>query len=156
MISSSQCIEIYTELCVNSKSIYIPDITYGSSSSFKFNLGNDSSTSHITGTEFLSDGSLLLCDYHNRRMKLFCSDFTMIDSFKLWSGPRDDSSVKSSTVIITLPWSNLLQCIHMVPYFKLGSKLQLDKKCLVLMYRKNSKIWDTSNNCHNFPKNRKV
>ena len=26
----------------------------------------------------------------------------------------------------------------------------------VLYYRKNSKIWDTSNNCHNCPKNRKV
>ena len=25
-----------------------------------------------------------------------------------------------------------------------------------LKYRKNSKIWDTSNNCHNCPKNRKV
>ena len=25
-----------------------------------------------------------------------------------------------------------------------------------LTYRKNSKIWDTSNNCHNCPKNRKV
>ena len=24
------------------------------------------------------------------------------------------------------------------------------------MYRKNSKIWDNSNNCHNCPKNRKV
>ena len=24
------------------------------------------------------------------------------------------------------------------------------------IYRKNSKIWDTSNNCHNCPKNRKV
>ena len=23
-------------------------------------------------------------------------------------------------------------------------------------YRRNSKIWDTSNNCHNCPKNRKV
>ena len=23
-------------------------------------------------------------------------------------------------------------------------------------YRKNSKIWDTSNNCHNCPKNKKV
>ena len=27
---------------------------------------------------------------------------------------------------------------------------------LTLYYRKNSKIWDTSNNCHNCPKNRKV
>ena len=28
--------------------------------------------------------------------------------------------------------------------------------CKCLSYRKNSKIWDTSNNCHNCPKNRKV
>ena len=27
---------------------------------------------------------------------------------------------------------------------------------LFIKYRKNSKIWDTSNNCHNCPKNRKV
>ena len=26
----------------------------------------------------------------------------------------------------------------------------------ILIYHKNSKIWDTSNNCHNCPKNRKV
>ena len=26
----------------------------------------------------------------------------------------------------------------------------------VVAYHKNSKIWDTSNNCHNCPKNRKV
>ena len=30
------------------------------------------------------------------------------------------------------------------------------KSHLVRAYRKNSKIWDTSNNCHNCPKNRKV
>ena len=28
--------------------------------------------------------------------------------------------------------------------------------CDFTFYRKNSKIWDTSNNCHNCPKNRKV
>ena len=27
---------------------------------------------------------------------------------------------------------------------------------MVTKYRKNSKIWDTPNNCHNCPKNRKV
>ena len=27
---------------------------------------------------------------------------------------------------------------------------------IFMMYRKNSKIWDTSNNCHTCPKNRKV
>ena len=33
----------------------------------------------------------------------------------------------------------------------------LDIHCLTFVfYRKNSKIWDTSNNCHNCPKNRKV
>ena len=34
-----------------------------------------------------------------------------------------------------------------------------DKSCYLIhqkFYRKNSKIWDTSNNCHKCPKNRKV
>ena len=30
------------------------------------------------------------------------------------------------------------------------------QKLYINIYRKNSKIWDTSNNCHNCPKNRKV
>ena len=36
-------------------------------------------------------------------------------------------------------------------------KLDIDvKNRTKVEYRKNSKIWDTSNNCHNCPKNRKV
>ena len=38
-------------------------------------------------------------------------------------------------MLAILPWSIYSEDIH---------------------YRKNSKIWDTSNNCHNCPKNRKV
>ena len=46
-------------------------------------------------------------------------------------------------------------CKNGVKKSKLGIKF-----CRVIInkpiYRKNSKIWDTSNNCHNRPKNRKV
>ena len=38
---------------------------------------------------------------------------------------------------------------------KTGRGCLLEQEHL-LRYRKNSKIWDTSNNCHNCPKNRKV
>ena len=37
-----------------------------------------------------------------------------------------------------------------------SGKYQNTMSAKLEMYRKNSKIWDTSNNCHNCPKNRKV
>ena len=39
--------------------------------------------------------------------------------------------------------------------FKKGNNF-CDFMHLRLIYRKNSKIWDTSNNCHNCPRNRKI
>ena len=37
-----------------------------------------------------------------------------------------------------------------------GQCMSCSIKFLTKLYRKNSKIWDTSNNCYNSPKNRKV
>ena len=37
-----------------------------------------------------------------------------------------------------------------------SEKIHPQVKKIYPIYRKNSKIWDTSNNCHNCPKNRKV
>ena len=39
-------------------------------------------------------------------------------------------------------------------FFGIAKKIELGKK--ILMYRKNSKIWNNSNNCQNCPKNRNV
>ena len=38
----------------------------------------------------------------------------------------------------------------------LNQPLSMLQVNIYFVYRKNSKIWDTSNNCHNCPKNRKV
>ena len=48
----------------------------------------------------------------------------------------------------------LLSELEVITDYKDTFCLQL--KNLAVGYRKNSKIWDTSNNCHNCPKNNKV
>lgn len=108
-----------------------PDMVVGSSNSFNVKVADDYGTPYISGAEFLPDGRLILCDCRsaNRRIMLLSSYFTMLDSLQLESSPRDVSSVNSTTVIITLPLSQQLQYVHLVPRFKLGSKIQLDKKC---------------------------
>ena len=65
---------------------------------------------------------------------------------------------------ITGGFSYLL--MYLMDFYQTGVPSQRSDEVLVALisflssqensYRKNSKIWDTSNNCHNCPKNRKV
>ena len=43
-----------------------------------------------------------------------------------------------------------------VAFIRAGVFIRIKRVHALRSYRKNSKIWDTSNNCHNCPKNRKV
>ena len=54
------------------------------------------------------------------------------------------SILRNSVIIISCCVASPITIIHHIP------------NCSDMKYRKNSKIWDTSNNCHNCPKNRKV
>ena len=118
-------------MCVHN--IYIlkfPDVVVGNRSSFTVRTDEDNYEPWITGAEFLSDGRLILCDFlFNRRIKLLSKNFSMIDSLKLQAEPFDVSAVNSSTVIVTLPLRKQLQYVHVVPHFKLSSRIQLDKWC---------------------------
>ena len=87
----------------------------------------------------------------------------------LWNF-RISQELKTITVHHECPYrignSYLRGCNFNQRWSLLSPKTQTPKKCgpqewdcPILhwpAYRKNSKIWDTSNNCHNCPKNRKV
>lgn len=122
-------------LFLHSEIMYIlkfPDMVVGSSSSVNVKIDDDSKTPSIFGAEFLPDGRLILCDCmpENRRIKLLSSNFSMLDSLQLQSEPIDVSSVNSTTIIITLPYSKLFQYVYLVPHFKLSSQIQLDTICV--------------------------
>lgn len=52
-------------------------------------IKDDRTTCHISGCKFLSDGRLLLADYHNKCIKLFDTNFRLVNYLRLRSRPVD-------------------------------------------------------------------
>ena len=90
--------------------------------------------SSITGSKFLPDGRLILCDTSTYTLKLLSRDFDEIDSLSfrydlsvtsLW----DVAVVNDSTVIITFPVENRLQFIQVVPRLQRGRMIDIGANC---------------------------
>ena len=77
----------------------------------------------------LRDGSIIVCDYSNNKVKHLDSSFTIKESFNLQSAPWDVSAVKKNTAIITLPDVKQVQYIEVIPILKTARTFQLNKTC---------------------------
>lgn len=64
--------------------------------------GDDTKTPSITGTAIMSDGSVVLCDLQNGKLKLFDNSWALTGSLLL-SGPFDVSVLNTNNVIVTSP-----------------------------------------------------
>ena len=65
-------------------------------------LPTDISSSAITGSTFLSDGKLLLCDHNNFNLKLLDSYLVMQETLALDSRPWDVAALDDRTALVTL------------------------------------------------------
>ena len=92
-------------------------------------LPSDKQTPIITGCTYMADGQLLVCDYENYNIKLLNSKFDITDSLGLASYPWDISAIDNVTAVVTLPGRKQLQFIDIVPSFKAGKQIQLNKQC---------------------------
>ena len=81
----------------------------------------------ISGCTFMSDGSVVLCDNANNKLKSLDTDLLLKESLKLSSSPWDLSIVDNSKVIITLPRIQQLQYIQIFPQLMAGRRIHLDK-----------------------------
>ena len=95
----------------------------------KIKLPSDKKTPCIKGCTFMADEQLLVCDYDNNNIKLLNSKFDITDSLGLASRPCDTSAIDNVTAVVTLPGSQQLQFIDIVPSLKAGKQIQLDKRC---------------------------
>ncbi|XP_060553375.1 uncharacterized protein LOC132714498 [Ruditapes philippinarum] len=76
----------------------------------------------ITGSIFLPDGSLILCDHGNSTVLLYDKDFNMIDKCKVKVKVWDVALTNIDEIIVTL------NCLKMLVYIKIKSgKLQQQK-----------------------------
>ena len=110
--------------------LMILDMKVKSTKEVNIRLSDDSTTPHITGCMFLSNGRILLCDYRNQKVKLLDSEMSVKKSLKLSERPYNVVPVGENEVIITFDVvNNDLQYIFMHPDLKLGKMITLPNKC---------------------------
>ena len=101
-------------------------------SSCKVNIKHpqDKESPRITSCAFLPNGELLLVDHRNYSLKLLDRALVLQNCFDLLPDiPWDVSAVDSSTVVVTLPRTKMLQFIQIYPSFSRGTSVKFDKSC---------------------------
>ena len=107
----------------------IADMSVKSSKEVNVKGPSDSYDPLISGSVFMPNGELVLCDYNNKSAKVFSIDFTSKDQTKLASNPWDIDIMADDEVVISLPHRKSLTFQKVFPKLQLGSSLKLDQAC---------------------------
>ena len=118
-----------------------------SSSQPNVQLDDDKGVPRITGCCFMPRGDLVLCDHTNSKLKLLDQTFKVKASLSLNDKPWSLSVIDNSNVIVTIPYTKLLQYVQLVSHMKAGRVIQLDKKCWDVAVAGN----EICVSCHNAP-----
>ena len=90
----------------------------------------DQKTPEITGSLFLPNGELILCDNSiNSSVKVLNADFTQKEQLKLPSYPWDLCLMENDEIVITQPGTKQLLFMKVVPKLQIGSSTSLDQTC---------------------------
>ena len=89
----------------------------------------DQSNPGISGSLFMPNGELILCDSNNCSVKVLNSDFTQKEQLKLSSYLWDLCLVESDEVVISQPNAKSLLFMKVVPKLQTGSSITLDQAC---------------------------
>ena len=101
------------------KSIEKVDVTFSA----------DQKTPQITGSLFLPNGELILCDCNNSSVKVLDADFTQKEQLKLSSYPWDLCLMKNDEIVITQPNTKQLLFMKVIPKLQMGLSTSLDQSC---------------------------
>ena len=108
----------------------IADMTIKSIEKEDVRFPADQATPHISGSLFLPNGELILCDHSiNSSVKVLNADFTQKEQLKLSSNPLDLSLVKTDEIVITQPCTKQLLFMKIAPKLQIGSSTSLDQTC---------------------------
>ena len=92
-------------------------------------LDEDSNNPYITGCAVMPNGNIVICDANNIRLKLFDNSWVYQGSLTIPGHICDVSVVDANTVIVTVPHTNKLQYVQILPQLQLGRAIQLDSEC---------------------------
>ena len=83
----------------------------------------------MTGSTFMPNGELIVCDFDAEMLRIFDHDFKEKHILTVSARPFDAAVVSEKEIIVTLPLSKQLQVVSVAPTLKLGSKINVRKKC---------------------------
>ena len=107
----------------------IADMSVKLSRRVGFQDSSDSSDPLISGSVFMPNGELVLCDWNNESIKVFSIDFILKEQTKLASKPWDIDITTDDEVVISFPYSKSLMFLKVSPRLRLGSSIKLDQEC---------------------------
>ena len=90
---------------------------------------NDESVPHITGSCWLPDGQVILCDYQNKKIKILDKDFNIKFAAPCPTEPWDVDYIDESSAVVAMPNAKALQFISIKPGFKFQQKRDLNLSC---------------------------
>ena len=90
---------------------------------------SDQSNPYISGSLFMSNGELILCDWCNTSVKVFKANFKQKDQIKLSSGPWGLCLMESDKIVISQPTAKSLLFMKVDPKIQTGSSITLDESC---------------------------
>ena len=99
-------------------------------------LDDDEFIPWTTGCAVMPNGSIVICDRSNERMKLFDNSWVYQDTLTI-PDIRRVSVVDPNTVIVTVPYQKKLQCVQLLPQLQLGRTIQLESECFGVCVSKN-------------------
>lgn len=80
---------------------------------FHIRLPSDSNDCVVTGGIYLPDGKVILCDFHNKTVKMFKDTGIFISKVLLTSEPFDICQVDMNTLVCTLPNNREIALLNM-------------------------------------------
>lgn len=92
---------------------------------------DDKHDCEITGSAFLDNGTLVICDKHNYKVKLLERHFKCKYDFKLSGAPWDIAVVNDKWVVASLPFMKKLQFLHADIFEGItkGRTIETDRMC---------------------------
>lgn len=102
---------------------------------FNARAEDDTNESWYTGAAFLADGSLLLVDRQNKKIKLFGKNYRLLNSMLFTSKPWDVAVISTTQVAVTLPEERAIQILNVDDqHFSLGDYFIINEACFGITF----------------------
>ena len=83
----------------------------------------------MTVLTFMPNGDLLICDFERKLLTVLNEKFDITTTLALPDGPWDAAVLNEAEIVVTSPDTKKLQKIALMPEWKVGSSISLQKKC---------------------------